>query len=300
MPHRSPFALCIGHAALDILGVADGWPGPDVKARVLAMERQGGGPAATAAVTIRRLGTPARFLGVCGDDDIGAWVLGDLRREKVDVSGVRVRRGKASHLSVCISDPRTGSRNVFWHPGDAPDLTPREAPRRLLDGAGVVLCDGRHAAASRALVDEARVRGLPTLLDAGSLRGATRLLLRRVDACIASLVFARDLAGSEQPEDMLRALEAHRPSIVGVTLGARGAVARERGGPTIHVPACRVRVVDTTGAGDAFHGAFAWGLLHRRPLRWTMRFASVVAGLKCRCLGGRRGLPTLRKVLRRM
>jgi len=300
MTHRSLHALCIGHAALDILGVADGWPEPDVKTLLRSLERQGGGPAATAAVTIRRLGTPARFLGVVGDDDLGAWVLGDLRREKVDVSDVRVRRGKTSHLSVCVSDPLTGSRNVFWHPGDAPDLTPREVPRRLLDGVGVVLCDGRHVEASLVLVDAARKRGIPTLLDGGSLRPETRRLLRRVDACIASLVFARALAGSEEPEEMLRALEAQGPSIVGVTLGARGAIARERGGPTIRVPALRVRVADTTGAGDAFHGAFAWGLLHRKPLRWTLRFASVVAGLKCRSVGGRRGLPALREALRRM
>jgi sugar/nucleoside kinase (ribokinase family) len=211
MPHRPLAALCIGHAALDILVEADGWPGPDVKVRLLTMARQGGGPAAAAAVTIRRLGTPAR----------------------------RARR--------------------WW---------------------------------------TRRARGIPTLRDAGSLRGATRRLFRRVDACIASLVFARDLAGNEEPEDMLRALEAHRPSIVGVTLGARGAVARARGGPTIRVPALPVRVVDTTGAGDAFHGAFAWGLLHRKPLRWTMRFASVVAGLKCRSVGGRAGLPTREEALR--
>jgi sulfofructose kinase len=300
MTHRAPHALCIGHAALDILGELDGWPGPDVKSRLQRMERQGGGPAATAAVTLRRRGTPASFLGVFGDDDIGAWVLRDLRREKVDVSGVRVRRGCTSHLSVCISDPLTGSRNVFWHPGDAPDLTPRETPRRLLDGAGVVLCDGRHVEASRALVAAARGRGIPTLLDAGSLRSETRLLLRRVDACVASFVFARALAGSEEPQAMLRALEAQGPSIVGVTLGRHGALARERGGPTIRVRALPVRAADTTGAGDAFHGAFAWGLLHGRPLRWTMRFAAVVAGLKCRSVGGRRGLPTLGEALRRM
>jgi sugar/nucleoside kinase (ribokinase family) len=99
---------------------------------------------------------------------------------------------------------------------------------------------------------------------------------------------------------MLRALELHGPSVVGVTRGPQGAWARRRDERTVFAPALRVRVVDTTGAGDAFHGAFAWGLLHRRSLRWTMRFASLVAALKCRALGGRRALPTLTQALARM
>ena len=300
MPSPPRSAVCIGHAALDLLGTTDGWPAADLKTRLRTLERQGGGPAATAAVTLARLGVPARFLGVVGDDDIGAWILADLRRSEVDASGVRVCRGRTSHLSVCVSDPVAGTRNVLWHPGDAPDLRPRELPGGALDDAGVVLCDGRHVDASLSLIRAARRRRIPTLLDAGSLRPATRRLLGAVDVCIASHVFARDLAGSDDPERMLRALELGGPSVVGVTRGPQGAWARRRGERTIFVPALRVRVLDTTGAGDAFHGAFAWGLLHGRSLRWTMRFASVVAGLKCRAPGGRKALPTLAQVRARM
>jgi sulfofructose kinase len=300
MPRPTRTAVCIGHAALDLLGTIAGWPPADLKTRLRTLERQGGGPAATAAVTLARLGVPARLLGVVGDDDIGAWILADLRRSGVETSDVRIRRGRSSHLSVCVSDPVAGTRNVLWHPGDAPDLQPRELPGGLLDHAGVVLCDGRHVDASLSLLRAARHRRIPTLLDAGSLRPATRRLLAAVDVCIASHVFARDLAGSNDPERMLRALEACGPSVVGVTRGAQGAWARRRGERTVFEPALRVRVVDTTGAGDAFHGAFAWGLLHGRSLRWTMRFASVVAGLKCRGLGGRRALPTRAQALARM
>ncbi|MBI5487378.1 MAG: sugar kinase [Deltaproteobacteria bacterium] len=300
MAPAEPCAVCVGHAALDLLGAVDRWPGPDAKLRLRSLERQGGGPAATAAVTLRRLGVSVRFAGVVGDDDVGEWVLSDLRREGINVAAVRVRRGRSSHLSLCAHDPARGTRNVLWHPGTAPDLRPRELPRTLLDGAGVVLFDGRHGEASEALAGAARRRGIPTLLDAGSLRDETLRLVRLVDACVASTDFARELAGSGRPRDMLRAVEAQGPSVAAVTLGARGALARERGGPLVRVPALRMRVVDTTGAGDAFHGAFAWGLLQGRPLAWTLRFASVVAGLKCRAAGGRRGLPTLREALRRM
>ena len=300
MDRRHPIAVCVCHAALDLLGAVDRWPAADVKLRLRSLERQGGGPAATAAIALRRLGTPARFAGVLGDDDVGRWVLADLRREGLDVSAVRVRPGRTSHLSLCAFDPARGTRNVLWHPGDAPDLRPRELPRGLLAGAGVVLFDGRHVEASEALARRAKRLGIPTLLDAGSLRDETRRLIRVVDACVASTAFARELAGNARPVDMLRAVEAQGPAVAGVTLGARGALARARGGPLLRVPALRVRVVDTTGAGDAFHGAFAWGLLHGRPLDWTLRFAAAVAGLGCRAVGGRHGLPTLAQALRRM
>lgn len=296
MARRSPHAVCLGHAALDLLGAVAHWPGPDRKTRLRWLDRQGGGPAATAAVTLRRLGAPARFLGVVGDDDVGALILEGLRAERVDTAGVRVRPGRRSHLSVCVAAGTT--RNVLWDPGDAPDLRLSEIPRGMLDGAGVLLLDGRHPDAAVALARRARRIGIPVLLDAGTLRPATRKLLGEVDACVASVGFARELAGSGRAADMLRALRAAGPAVVGVTLGARGAVGRERGGPLLRVPAVRVRVVDTTGAGDAYHGAFAWGLLRGRPLAWTMRFAAVVAGLKCRAPGGRRGLPGLRGALR--
>jgi ribokinase len=300
VPRPTRAAVCIGHAALDVLGTVDGWPAADLKTRLREVDRQGGGPAATAAATLARLGVPTRFLGVVGDDEVGAWILRGLRDEGVDVSGVRTRAGCRSHLSVCLADPAAGTRNVFWHPGDGADLRPRDVDPAVLDGAGVVLLDGRHAAAGAALVRAARRRGIATLLDAGSLRPATRRLLPLVDVCLASSAFARDLAGSERVEELLRALAARGPSVVGVTLGARGAAAWKRGGGVVRQPAYPVRVVDTTGAGDAFHGAFAFGVLSGRSLRWTLRFAAVVAGLKCRALGGRRALPTLDEALRHM
>jgi sugar/nucleoside kinase (ribokinase family) len=302
MAARRRWAVCLGHATCDLLGTLDGWPGPDEKTRLLAaFERQGGGPAATAAVTLARLGTPTRLLGVVGDDDLGRWILAGLREEGVDVDGVRVRRGRRSHLSICLADRRSGGRNVLWHPGDAADLRPAELPRGALDGAGVVLLDGRHPEAAAALAKTARRRGLPTLLDAGSPAATTTALARQVDVCVASQPFARALAGDERPGEQLRALLALGLRHAGVTLGRRGAVfggAGER--HYLFQPVLRVRTVDSTGAGDAFHGAVAWGLLHGWPPSRLLRLAAVVAALKCRAAGGRRGLPTLPEVRRRL
>lgn len=302
MRRLRPWAVCLGHAACDLVGAVEVWPGPDEKTRLRApFDRQGGGPAATAAVTLARLGAPVRLLGVVGDDELGAWILAGLRAEGVDVAGIRTRRGRRSHLSVCIADRRTGGRNVLWHPGDAPDLRPDELPAEALAGAGVVLLDGRHPEAAEALATRARRRDIPALLDAGSPAATTVALARRVEVCIASQAFARALAGDDHPGAQLRALLALGPRLAGVTLGRRGAVLGRAGERHyLFQPALRVRVVDTTGAGDAFHGAAAWGLLRGyRPARW-LRVAAVVAGLKCRRAGGRSGLPRRAEVLHRL
>lgn len=302
MTGRNRWATCLGHATCDLVGSVDEWPGPDEKTRLRApFERQGGGPAATAAVTLARLGAPVRLLGVVGDDDLGAWILAGLRAEGVEVGGMLVRPGRRSHLSVCLADRRSGSRNVLWHPGDAPDLRPEEIPAGALDGAGVVLMDGRHPEAAAALAARARRRGLPVLLDAGSPLETTLALARRVDVCIASEPFARALAGDGRPGEQLRALLGLGPSLAGVTLGRRGAVFGRAGERHyLFQPALRVRVADTTGAGDAFHGAAAWGLLRGYGPARLLRVASVVAGLKCRRPGGRAGLPRRAEVLRRL
>ena len=302
MAARQRWAVCLGHATCDLLGTVDGWPGPDEKTRLpAAFERQGGGPAATAAVTLARLGTPVRLLGTVGDDDLGAWILAGLRAEEVDVERMLVRPARRSQLSVCLADRRTGGRNVLWHPGDAPDLRPAELPPGTLDGAGVLLLDGRHPEAAAALAARARRRDIPTLLDAGSPSPTTAALARRVDVCLASQPFARALAGDDRPGAMLRALLALGPRLAGVTLGRRGAVLGRAGDRSyLYQPALRVRVVDTTGAGDAFHGAAAWGLLHGWSPARLLRVAAVVAGLKCRRAGGRLGLPTWPEVRRRL
>jgi sugar/nucleoside kinase (ribokinase family) len=302
MAARRRWAVCLGHATCDLLGTLDGWPGPDEKTRLLAaFERQGGGPAATAAVTLARLGTPVRLLGVVGDDDLGAWILAGLRAEGVDVDGMLVRRARHSHLSVCLADRRSGGRNVLWHPGDAPDLRPAELPPGALDGAGVLLLDGRHPEAAASLAAAARRRGIPTLLDAGSPQPSTTALARRVEVCVASQPFARALAGDDRPGEQLRALLALGPRLAGVTLGRRGAVFGHAGDRHyLYQPALRVRTKDTTGAGDAFHGAVAWGLLHGASPARLLRTAAVVAALKCRDAGGRRGLPGWPAVRRRL
>lgn len=294
--------MCLGHATCDLVGAVEHWPGPDEKTRLLApFERQGGGPAATAAVTLARLGAPVRLLGVVGDDEFGVWILAGLRAEGVGVEEMRVRRGRRSHLSVCVADRRTGGRNILWHPGDAPDLRPAELPARALAGAGVVLIDGRHPEAASALAARAGRRGIPVLLDAGSPAATTVALARRVEVCIASQPFARALAGDDRPGAQLRALLALGPRLAGVTLGSRGAVLGRSGERHyLFQPALRVRVVDTTGAGDAFHGAAAWGLLRGSGPARLLRVATVVAGLKCRRAGGRSGLPRRAEVLRRL
>ena len=132
------------------------------------------------------------------------------------------------------------------------------------------------------------------VLDADSLSRPQDMgaLLRATDYLIASKVFAEALTGLTSPSEAAEVLAGYGSSVTVVTLGEEGSLTLA-GGRSFHTPAFPVDVVDTTGAGDVYHGAFIFGLLREWPLEKTAEFASAVAAMSCTRLGGRQGIPTL-------
>jgi sulfofructose kinase len=153
-----------------------------------------------------------------------------------------------------------------------------------------ILFDGHEPLISLPLAQWAKERALVTVLDAGSVRLGTRELAPRVDYLVASMKFAREFTGEKHPERALTRLSRVSPCVV-ITLGEHGLV-WQRGKETGKLPAFSVRATDTTGAGDAFHGAFAWALASGHAAPECARIAAAVSALKCRRLGARSGLPT--------
>ena len=138
--------------------------------------------------------------------------------------------------------------------------------------------------------------GLTVVLDAGTMREGSLELASLVDVLIASARFAEPLVGSGAgPEKALEALCRLGPRTVVITLGAEGSLGWD-GENTVLQKAVPVRAVDTTGAGDVYHGAYIYGLIHDWPMKECMRFASVVAAMKCREAGAQKGIPTLSQV----
>ncbi len=279
--------LCVGYACIDLNFSASHHPGPDEKIRASAMQSCGGGPAANAAVAIARLGGQAAFVGYLGNDAFGETHLRELITEGVETTGIR--RGEAPTPVAAVTIKPGGHRSIVDFraiestcPEDGFDLA-HMMPK-------VLLVDGHQPLLSLKLVNQARTLGIPTLLDAGSVNDGTRLLYNRVDYLVASEKFARQMSREDEPKAALAALDGAAPFIA-ATWGAQGVYWQDGEGQH-HMPAFDIDAVDTTGAGDAFHGAFALGLAEGLSLRANLRRACATAALTCLKPGARTALPT--------
>ena len=264
----------------------------DHKVEMLEYRTQGGGPAATATVAAARLGVACAFVGGVGQDDAGRAMLEELASEGIDVSAVRVRAAGGSPISQCWIDPQ-GRRSVAWTANRLEWLRADEIPAEAIARARLLHLDGHHPEAALAAARHARAHGVTVSYDAGSVRPISAELVGLSDVLIASEHFARAFTGENDPERALRELRAAAPlaSVVGFTLGPEGSLFW-RPDRMVRVPAFSgMPVVDTTGAGDAFHGAFAAYFLEGRDPFDCARFASAAAAVKCGLLGARAGLP---------
>ena len=278
--------LCIGHACFDLVFTVDHHLGPDEKGTARSFYSCGGGPAANAALTAARLGFRAAFAGYLGND-----IYGQRHWEELMAAGVAtdwIVRGPApTPLSTVLVKP-DGSRTLVNYRGQTRPLEPQ-----TLDWSHcrprVVLFDGHEPGLSASFIPKARQSGIATVLDAGSLHAGSRQLMGQVDYLIASAKFAREFSAHSDPQRALAVLSAYARTVV-VTLGAEGLIWRQeqhRG----CMPAFPVSAVDTTGAGDTFHGAFAAGLAAGRPWQDLLAYASAAAALCCRRHGARLGAP---------
>lgn len=282
---------CHGLVASDFL-VRTEFPVPrDRKVRVNDVVRQGGGPAANAAVALARLGARAAFAGAVGDDALGREQIEELSREGVDVSAVEVIRGTGSFVSLILVDAASGARTILSAPEGRP-LASRRV-ERWSPAPDLLLVDGWGGPAQRAAAEVAWEQGIPVLLDAGSLRPDVLALVPFADVVIASEPFAQDW-GPKGPSGAVHRLLAGGVRLAAVTRGPDGAIAGAHGSEELfEVPAEAVSAVDTTGAGDAFHGGAAFALASGRTWEESLRLGAFVAARKCLQVGARAGLPAL-------
>jgi sulfofructose kinase len=279
--------LCVGHASYDLVFSVPRHPLADEKITADAFLACGGGPAANAAVIVARLGFRSAFAGYLGDDPYGESHALEFLREGVDTRCL-VRGTQPTPLSCVLVKP-DGTRALVNYKG-----TSRHLPQHAIDFSGIhpklVLFDGHEPQVSVPLAERARAKGVPLVLDAGSLHEGTQALMARVDYLVASEKFARQwLQGSDEEEALARLAELS-PAVV-ITLGERGLIWR-KDGMRGALPAFPVQAVDSTGAGDAFHGAFAAGIVANLPWDELLRYASAAGAFCCQHSGARNGLPT--------
>ena len=285
----------LGQCSLDLLGTVEDYPAVDQKVELDEVLVQGGGPVATALVTLARLGVASAFAGRCGDDHYGDCIRGGLEAAGVDCRWLQFEVGASSQFAFIAVDG-AARRTIFWHRGSARPLGAAELPPALLAGIRILHLDGLQAEAALAAARRAREAEVTTVLDGGTWREGTRQLLPFIDHLVVSERFAHQVTGGGPATGALDRLLDYGAQAVTVTLGAGGSVSRDARGATFHQPAFAVPAVDTTGCGDVFHGGYLFGLLQNWPLPQTVRFAAACAALKTRALGGRTAIPTLGEV----
>jgi len=287
-PPRRFDVLGVGECSLDTWLWLDALPAPGGKAVVDEWRERPGGQVATAALAAARLGLRVEYAGVVGDDAAAAQVLAPLRAGGVEVSRVHVVPGARTRAAVIAVERESGERAVLGHRDPKLAEGRRALAALSLDEARLLLLDGSDFAVALPLARRARERGLPVVLDLDAAAPEAEELLAYVDFPVVSQGFAERVYGSaEAALDRFAALGARLPV---VTLGATGAVARWQG-RRLASPGFPVKVVDTTGAGDVFHGAFAWGLLTGLGAEALLRVANGAAACACTGLGAQGALP---------
>ena len=279
--------LCIGISVVDFVFQVDALPRGEGKFATYSAEIVGGGCAANAAVAIARLGGAPMLATRIASDPIGDMILADLEREGVNCTLTQpAQDGRSSYSSVYVD--ATGERQIMNYRGAG--LSDQVDQIAAVRDTHAVLADTRWVAGGRAGLRLAKERGLPGVLDGEA----------PVDAELVGLashaVFSQNglskFSGQSDVETGLRRVAERTDAWVGATTGQGGTYWLE-GDRLCHSPAFEVPVVDTLGAGDVWHGAFALALGERKCERDAVHFASAVAALKCRAFGGRKATPNL-------
>lgn len=284
--------ICVGHAALDRIYRIEAFPPEPTKVRALEHVEAGGGMAANAAVAIARLGGRAELWSRAGDDAAGAAIRSGLRSERVDVRYLLSYEGARSSTSAIIVDDKGERLIVGQRDAGMPSGT-SWLPLERVKEADIVLGDVRWLEGLRATFAKAREEGVTTVLDVDlGAREALPGILKLTDYAIFSAPALREFAPGETDADRLATVLTLGPRHAGVTLGADGYVWRERDGSSGSQPAFAIAPTDTTGAGDAFHGAFTLMIAEGKSVAEAARMAAAVAALKCTRLGARAGLPS--------
>ncbi len=256
--------------------------------------KQGGGLVASALVAAQRLGAQTKVIARLGDDEDGDYIRADLKREGVDTSMLLVEKGSQTHLSVVMVDEHTGERTIISRWATGKPIAPTEFRPEDIQSAKILFIDTVTEGSMQA-VQWAKEADVTVVMDPSGTFEDVLEILPMVDVPIVPERFIVEWMPSGSMAEGVQALCDMGAKIAVVTLGERGCVVCSDAGVQ-SFSAMPIEVVDTTGAGDAFHGGFMVGLLEGWDVPRIARFASAVGTLNCRYLGGRAGLPNLQEV----
>ena len=313
----------IGASTLDRFIVVDHFPTGREVQQAIASTTDGGGPVATALATAGKYGSCTVMIDRIGDDMVGRYILEDFQKYNVNIEGIQVDADAKSGTATILVKEKTGERAVFFERSTAPEPEFLSDYHGLIENASIVHINGRHRHLMRTAIDIARQSGTIISLDGGAQRYDEDMkpITESSHVVIVARDYAEKYTGTTNLEEACRIIHDRGALIAGITDGANGSYFVWPDGTAYRCqPFPQEHVVDTTGAGDSFHGAFLsklaasirsvhaqheesiqpidrLRLLNHKQLETAAIFASAVSALNTQGIGGRSALPSLKTVL---
>jgi sulfofructose kinase len=285
----------VGINATDTIIRLPRFPALDSKIELISAEVMPGGQVASAMVACQRWGLKSRYVGKIGDDAAGELQIQEMRREGVEAQWI-IAPGCSSQIAFILVDEPSGERTVLWRRDSKIALCAEDLEREWIKGARALLVDGHDTAAAAQAARWAREERIPVVGDFDNRYDGVEALLEYVDFSITSRDFPARMTGEK---DLLKSLpqlfNMFKFHSIAATIGRLGVLAWN-GSRFILCPGFRVKAMDTTGAGDIFHGAFLFGLVRGWAIEETLEFACAAAALNCEAMGARGGIATLNQI----
>ncbi len=288
--------LGLGSVTVDFVGTVKAWPDRGAKRMLDSFTICDGGLVGTALVAAARLGGKVAFAGKLGRSEMARRALEALRSESVDTSFVIETEDAEPIVAFILTDSTDGQRNIFWTRQNVQYPMPREFPdKNWFRRTSVLLIDFESGLAGIEAARTAKQHNIPVVIDVERNEPHAAEAMSVSSHIIVSEEFACGYTGSGNVAEMLTTLRSNPEQVVIVTRGENGCVGSSKEGE-FELPAFAVDVVDTTGCGDTFHGAFALAVARGQPVVSAARFASGAAALCATQLGGRAGIPTAQQL----
>jgi sulfofructose kinase len=237
----------------------------------------------------------AKYIGTLGDDERGVIQLESLRSTGVNLDDIEIRANCANQSAYILVDQATGERTVFWHRDRCLLIDPASITAEKIACAGLLHIDGHDTLAVARAAEIARRRQIPVTVDVDTIYPGFDRVLPNVDYLVASSEFPSRWTNEPDPFRALATIQdEYGMRVAAMTLGADGALARVEG-RFIYSPGFVVDCIDTTGAGDVFHGAFCYSVIENMPVREALEFSNAMAALNCTALGARGHIASLRE-----
>lgn len=282
----------IGCSAWDLIGKVKHYPLPGDKSLLTNFEEQPGGQVATALVTVSRLSGKCAIIDTIGDDYYGERIKSSLIDENINTDYLIKDYGKTSLLSFCVSSEDKGERVIFFTRGTKGFLEIKDISFDFITSCKCLMVDNHHGKVSVFAASLAKEAGIPVVTDIERDALWNDELFKYGTHHILPGHYLLEYTKVKEPEIALKILQkTYKSELIVGTFGEKGSIAWD-GKDMLYQKAYRVEpVIDTTGAGDVFHGTFACGLTLGYDTATNLKFASLLAGLKCKSPGGQKGIP---------